>query len=62
MAFRIVVNSKWSEQALLQEGVSAQKIRVVPLAHDAPPETADFERAYPPAFTTKGPLRLLFLG
>jgi glycosyltransferase involved in cell wall biosynthesis len=62
LADRIVVNSKWSEQALLQEGVSAEKIRVVPLAYDAPPEAADFERAYPPAFTTKRPLRLLFLG
>ena len=62
LADRIVVNSKWSEQALLQEGVSAEKIRVVPLAYDAPPEAADFEHAYPPAFTTERPLRLLFLG
>jgi Glycosyl transferases group 1 len=62
LADRIVVNSKWSEQSLLQEGISAQKIRVVPLAYDAPPEAADFERVYPLAFTVERPLRLLFLG
>jgi glycosyltransferase involved in cell wall biosynthesis len=57
-----MVNSKWSEQALLQEGVSPQKISVVPLAYEAPPRAANFERTYPPAFTVERPLRVLFLG
>lgn len=60
LADQIVVNSTWSRDALLGEGVTAEKIRVVPVAY----ETAErsFERQYPTAFNADRPLRVLFLG
>ena len=60
LADQIVVNSAWSRDALLAEGVPTDKIRVVPLAY----ETAErsFERQYPQTFNSERPLRVLFLG
>lgn len=62
LADRILVNSDWSRDALLSEGVAAEKIRVIPLAFDPPRECASFKRTYPAAFTSERPLRVLFLG
>lgn len=62
LADRIVVNSSWSRAALLQEGIPADKIRVVPLAYERPPGSIDFCRRYPPSFSSTRPLRVLFLG
>ena len=62
LADRIVVNSEWSRKALEKEGISAGKIRVVPLAYAPPPEAAGFRREYPAQFTSERPLRILFLG
>jgi len=62
LANRIVVNSTWSQAALLDEGVSAEKIKVVPLAYDDPKATRAFRREYPAVFTPSRPLRVLFLG
>jgi glycosyltransferase involved in cell wall biosynthesis len=62
LADRIVVNSLWSRAALAGEGVPEAKIKVVPLAYDAPKALDPFERKYPSAFTTSRPLRVLFLG
>ena len=59
---RVVVNSAWSQQALKEEGIPAEKIRVVPLAYQAPKEAVGFERKYPGAFSAVRPLRVLFLG
>ncbi len=60
LADQILVNSAWSRDALLGEGMPAEKISVVPLAY----ETAErsFERRYPHAFNSERPLRVLFLG
>ena len=58
----VMVNSKWSRDALTAEGVPPQKIRVVPLAYDPPPAALGFQRSYPAAFSRSRPLRLLFLG
>lgn len=58
---RIIVNSQWSREALIEAGISNDKIRIVPLAHDQPanpPPAND----YPDAFTDERPLRVLFLG
>ena len=60
LADRIVVNSKWSRDALLNEGVPADKIRIIPLAYET--DTRSFQRLYPNAFSAKRPLRVLFLG
>ena len=62
LADRIFVNSSWSLDALVEEGVAAEKISVVPLAFEAGPEAESFERRYPAGFTTERPLRVLFLG
>lgn len=58
----IVVNSTWSQHALLETGVPAEKIRVIPLAFEPPAEAVSFTRSYPEAFTSRRPLRVLFLG
>lgn len=60
LADRIVVNSDWSREALLGEGVAADKIHVIPVAFESPSEP--FNRTYPAAFKAERPLRVLFLG
>ena len=60
LADQIVVNSNWSRETLLEEGVEAEKIRVIPLAYEAGDQ--DFERRYPRTFSAVRPLRVLFLG
>lgn len=62
LADRIVVNSLWSHAALVEEGVPAAKIKVIPLAYDEPKTFDIFDRKYPEAFTPSRPLRVLFLG
>ncbi len=62
LADRIVVNSVWSRDALLQENVAAEKIAVVPLAFNGDASAREFHRKYPARFTTERPLRVLFLG
>ncbi|MDQ3011370.1 MAG: glycosyltransferase family 4 protein, partial [Acidobacteriota bacterium] len=62
LADQIVVNSIWSRDALVSEGIEANKINVVPLAYASPSEAKDFQRCYPETFTAQRPLRVLFLG
>ncbi len=63
LADQIVVNSAWSRDALLSEGVPAEKIRVVTCLLTKPTrESKSFQRHYPNAFTSERPLRVLFLG
>ena len=62
LADRIVVNSSWSRHALVGEGIPADKIRIVPLAHERPSGALDFRRRYPTSFNKARPLRVLFLG
>lgn len=62
LADRIVVNSSWSRDALLQDGVPADKVRIVPLAYERPAESVAFRRRYPSSFSSTRPLRVLFLG
>lgn len=55
-ASRVVVNSEWSRQALLRDGVPPEKLRVVPLAFEAgTPPTEDPRRR-------GGALQVLWLG
>lgn len=60
LADRVVVNSEWSRSAMLEEGVPARILRVVPLAYE--PEVANVRRDWPDRFTDDRPLRVLFLG
>jgi glycosyltransferase involved in cell wall biosynthesis len=62
LADQIVVNSSWSRDALLAEGVPVTKIRVVPVAYETGVESRSFQRCYPKSFTSERPLRVLFLG
>ena len=62
LADRIVVNSTWSREALLTSGIPAEKLRVIPLAFEPPPEASLFTRTYPAAFTSERRMRVLFLG
>jgi glycosyltransferase involved in cell wall biosynthesis len=62
LADRIVVNSSWSRAALLQEGIPADKIRIVPLAYERSSESVSFRRRYPSSFSSTRPLRVIFLG
>ncbi|MBW4506921.1 MAG: glycosyltransferase family 4 protein [Scytonematopsis contorta HA4267-MV1] len=62
LADRIVVNSYWSRQALQKVGIPIDKIDVIPLAYQPPKSSENFTRIYPPTFSKKRPLRVLFLG
>lgn len=67
----VMVNSEWTKQALLKQGVSESKLLVVPLAYEV--GKAEGERlkaksinsgfrSQVSSFTQKQPLRVLFLG
>jgi glycosyltransferase involved in cell wall biosynthesis len=62
LADQIVVNSEWSRDALLGEGVKAEKIRVIPVAYESSTDAGSLQRLYPRAFSAERPLRVLFLG
>jgi glycosyltransferase involved in cell wall biosynthesis len=62
LADQIVVNSSWSRDALLGEGVLGEKIRVLPVAYEPLNDSSSFQRHYPRAFSPDRPLRVLFLG
>lgn len=57
LADRIVVNSRWSAQALIGQGVSPQKLAVIPLSYEENLVEPDNPRK-----STSSPLRVLFLG
>ena len=62
LADQIVVNSGWSKDALIAEGIAAEKIKVIPLAYEAANDATSFQRQYPRSFSAERPLRVLFLG
>lgn len=57
----IIVNSRWSKQALAEAGIKGDHVRVVPLAYTAK-ATGMPVRTVPDAFTEERPLRILYLG
>ena len=77
LADQIVVNSEWSRDGLIREGVAPEKLSVIPLAYEASVAFAEARatkdvggqksdvrcaREYPVRFTHERPLRVLFLG
>lgn len=61
LADLVMVNSRWSYEALRRSGVPAEKLRVVPLAYESP-TPASSQKRYPERFSRERPLRVLFLG
>jgi glycosyltransferase involved in cell wall biosynthesis len=59
LADRVVVNSEFSRQALIQQGVSPEKLTVIPLCYE--PE-ARSQKPEARIFKLNQPLRVLFLG
>lgn len=63
LADHIVVNSAWSKDLLVDDGVSVDKIEIIPLVecsgNGLPPDRA---RTFPESFTTERPLNVLYLG
>ena len=57
LADLVVVNSDWSREALLQQGVPEAKLRVLPLAYETPHSALPRKSA-----TGENKLRVLFLG
>jgi glycosyltransferase involved in cell wall biosynthesis len=60
LADRIVVNSEWAKTSLIKAGIDINKIKIIPLPYDG--EVAKGVRTFPPEFSRKRPLRVLFLG
>ncbi len=61
VADRIIVNSQWSFDALLQRGILKQKLSLIPLAFENDMSSV-LPKEYPKHFTATRPLRVLFLG
>jgi glycosyltransferase involved in cell wall biosynthesis len=65
IADRVVVNSEWSRNALIQQGVPAEKLVVVPLCYEVPGEKLKAEALKTEILkhrSAETPLRVLFLG
>jgi glycosyltransferase involved in cell wall biosynthesis len=62
LADRIIVNSQWSRSCLLKAGVNDSKLFVIPLGYESPITDTPVTRQYPPQFSPRRPLRVLFLG
>ena len=67
LADLILVNSRWSREALLEQGVDAGKIEILPLAYEANSEKlkAESGNVQPSTFNSQpstAPLRVLWLG
>jgi glycosyltransferase involved in cell wall biosynthesis len=62
----VMVNSEWTRQALIKQGVSESKLAVVPLAYEVPPVESQKSKVEssprPSSFVPRHPLRVLFLG
>ncbi|MDD7986901.1 glycosyltransferase family 4 protein [Lentisphaera marina] len=54
----IVVNSRWSQDALIKQGVEKEKIKIIPLAYEA---SQNFKNRKPPIKTIQK-LKVLWLG
>ncbi|MDC0302593.1 glycosyltransferase family 4 protein [bacterium] len=63
LADRIIVNSEWSRECLLKEGVGAEKLEVIPLVYQGQkPVLSGSPKAAEILMNQEQPFRLLFLG
>jgi glycosyltransferase involved in cell wall biosynthesis len=61
LADRIIVNSQWSFDAMVQTGIQKKKLSFIPLAFENNMSPVS-PKEYPKRFTTTRPLRILFVG
>ncbi|MEP3478674.1 MAG: glycosyltransferase family 4 protein [Fuerstiella sp.] len=61
LATKILVNSEWSKQSLVSEGIPEEKITVVPLAYENKKKLTQRQQ-HPAAFNSRRRLKILFLG
>lgn len=61
LADRIVVNSDWSRQCLIKEGIAHGKLETIPLVYQSP-KSRPFHADKKASTENKGSIRLLFLG
>src|SRR6185436_3973192 len=47
---------------LIDAGIEATKLQVIPVAYEPPVDAREFSRTYPESFTEARPLRVLFVG
>ncbi len=62
LADRVVVNSEWSRELLLRQGVASEKLAVIPLAYEGRALPAESNRERVGAPDSSRPLVVLFLG
>jgi glycosyltransferase involved in cell wall biosynthesis len=62
LADTIIVNSHWSKELLIEAGIEATKLQVIPVAYEPPVDAREFRRSYPESFSEVRPLRVLFVG
>ena len=61
LADRIVVNSKWTHECMIELGIPPSKLALIPLVVDQPAGVRIL-RTYPGSFSHARPLRVLFAG
>ena len=63
LADDIIVNSQWSQDLLVAEGIDPAKLHLVPLVYERPEQASPIApRDFPTEFSRQRPLRVLFLG
>ena len=62
LADAILVNSDWSKQCLIDDGVNPNDIHILPHAYEPPTDARFLKRSAPYAYTPERPLHALFLG
>lgn len=62
LADKIVVNSIWSRELLLQAKIGPEKIAVVPVIYEQKNALSDRPKDYPATFSQSRPMRVLLLG
>ena len=60
-ADHIVVNSDWARDCLVEAGVDARKIAIIPLSYETAHQ-GERTHPYPEAFSAARPMRVLFVG
>ena len=62
LADAIIVNSEWSRECLVREGIPAGKLQLIPLAYEAMSRREPLAKTYPRQFDAQRPMNVLLLG